>query len=393
MQQYLQLLKDIKEHGTVKPAARENMPSSLSLFGYQFRHNLAHGFPLLTTKKMFIKGVIFELLWFLKGDTNIKYLIDNGVNIWNEDSYQYYLKIFAKRTDGNVTPLTFKRFVEIIKTSPDNGSLSNWFSNDDVYYLGDCGFQYGRVWRNWQGMDLANSNELGLGIVQGVPFVVDQISNLIEGLRKNPEGRRHMVTALDPAHTHDLALFPCHSMFQFNCRPLADNERANQYYAIMQGEGDRQVGKYATEDINSFFLTDEEKQFCDSLNIPKYHLDCQLYQRSADVFLGVPFNIASYSLLTHIIAKMCNMVAGEFIHTFGDVHMYSNHENAVNEQLSRTPSNLPHLVINECPVIEWNKTTIDHLLKSIEGFELTTFEIKNYYPQSAIKAELSTGLK
>lgn len=394
MQQYLDLLKKIREEGTYKSAAREGMPGTYSLFGYQFRHDLSKGFPLLTTKKMFWKGVVIELLWFLRGDTNIKFLVDNGVNIWNEDAYNYFKKVNKEKFNAE-SEMPFEKFIEQVKKGG---------SPFDGYTWGDCGFQYGKVWRKWQ------KNELE---------TVDQIKNLISGLREHPESRRHIVTAIDPAHDNDLALYWCHAMFQFNCRPLSYIERSR--IAIEKGlylKENTSETTFSDDEENkvyvrkSFILNIEkiEKEMpsnfekvedyiisfggsdkmMDHFNIPKYYLDCQLYQRSADVFLGVPFNIASYALLTHIIADMCNMIPGKFIHTFGDVHIYENHMDAVNEQLTRTPDELPQLKImfKELHTCDW-----EAIQQVFNKANETDFQIMNYNPQSSIKAELSTGLK
>ena len=349
MKQYLNTIKAIKENGTYKPAARENMPGTQSLFGHQFRHNLADGFPLLTTKKMFWKGVIIELLWFLRGDTNIKYLIENGVNIWNEDAFQYYEKQCKKA--GCTPVLNFEEFIDFIK--------KDYFAAEQPlfaqgYKYGDCGHQYGKVWRDF------GTDSTGMNFGKGV----DQIKSLVEGLRKNPESRRHIVTAWDPTHDQDLALTWCHALFQFNCRPLTDDQK--MHYAIVN---DLHDGKKISE------------------RTPKYYLDCQLYQRSADVFLGVPFNIASYALLTEILAKMCNMIPGEFVHTFGDVHIYDNHKEAVEEQLKRKPTALPTLKLSS--EVNWDYTQENPL----KYLKLSDFVLENYTPQESIKAELSTGLK
>ena len=358
MEQYLDTLKFIKEKGTYKPAARENMPGTQSLFGHQFRHDLSTGFPLLTTKKMFWKGVVTELLWFLRGDTNIKYLVDNGCNIWNEDAYQYYVKLY-KNTGLPILDITpMDTFISKIK----EGILS--YENERVpnYVLGDCGFQYGRVWRGWEKV----INDEQPPEFDNKIYSIDQIKNVINSLKKNPESRRHIVTAIDPAHENDLALYWCHAMFQFNCRPLTLNDKANYLR-------DKGIGADYSE------------------NIPKYYLDCQLYQRSADVFLGVPFNIASYALLTHILAKICNMIPGEFIHTFGDVHIYDNHKDAVEQQLQRIPTELPTLKIKD-EGNDW--AAIGNLnFDLIEVLGVDDFIIENYNPQPPIKAELSTGLK
>lgn len=369
MKQYLDLLRTIKEKGTYKPPAREGMPGTQSLFGYQLRHNLAEGFPLLTTKKIYWKAIVLELLWFLRGDTNIKYLVDNGVNIWNEDAYNYYLKKYKEHEYPEGRQANFEGFI----TSIQVGDLGKWFKGDS-YKLGDCGYQYGKVWRKWgiwtedYGITINGKNTKGS---------IDQIKNVITSLRENPESRRHIVTAIDPAHDKDLALYWCHAMFQFNCRPLTYEERVNL-------SRKKELNLHPVQNADSIslnFLRLEQE------SIPKYYLDCQLYQRSCDVVLGVPFNIASYALLTHIIAKLCNMIPGEFIHTFGDVHIYDNHKDAVEEQLSRSPSELPTLKL---PYIICED--LGYFGETLQCLDFTDFKLENYNPQSTIKAELSTGL-
>ncbi|CAM6002680.1 unnamed protein product, partial [Sphagnum balticum] len=211
MKQYLELLQTIKDKGTYKPAARENMPGTQSLFGYQFRHDLQDGFPLLTTKKMYWKGIVVELLWFLRGDTNIKFLVDNGVNIWNEDAYQYYLKTHKRIINSLPTndpfvllcnkPISFDEFIDYVKNK-DLKDLKT-FEKFTNYSYGDCGYQYGKVWRDWQTDTNVEQN-------------VDQIRNVLNSLKNNPESRRHIITAVDPAHDTELALYWCHAMFQFN---------------------------------------------------------------------------------------------------------------------------------------------------------------------------------
>ena len=375
MKQYLGLLKEIKEKGTYKPAARPGMPGTQSLFGYQFRHNLAEGFPLLTTKKVSFKNIAVELLWFLRGDTNIKYLVDNGCNIWNSDAYNYYLKKCKEYRTPSIFP-DLKNFVENLRTDgindPDLSRVG--------YKLGDCGFQYGRVWRDWE---VADFSEFGK---PGHPLSIDQIKTLIEGLLKTPESRRHIVTAIDPAHDQDLALYWCHCLVQLNCRPLTLAERHQLYNS--------------GSNYGCYEYTEEDKKAFDEKNIPKYYLDCQLYQRSADSILGVPYNIASYALLTHILAKICNMVPGEFIHTFGDVHIYDNHKEAVEEQLTREPKQLPKLVFKDefhylCGNLNKEAVTVEEkvewLLDSLKQWDWDLFALENYDPYPAIKAELSTG--
>jgi thymidylate synthase len=384
MQPYLDLLRTIKDKGTYKPAARENMPGTYSYFGYQFRHDLSKGFPLLTTKKVYWKGIVAELLWFLRGDTNIKYLLEQGANFWNQDAYNYYkIRFLQKHPQYEQNLFTFQEFVETIKKRAEPQSD---FQNIEGYTLGDCGFQYGRVWRNWQYIEMVENLRTSRYTPAYVPTnrKIDQIKNLIHSLKNNPMGRRHLVTAIDPAHDSDLALYWCHALFQFNCRPLSDFERGRLF------------------DSRFPIQTDELKTATDfdEAGIPKYYLDCQLYQRSADVVLGVPFNIASYALLTHILAKICNMIPGEFIHTFGDVHIYENHMDAVNEQLSREPRELPELKIFErhrdhgtlpdhLEKFLLGRISIDDFLKSMTYHD---FRITNYNPHPAIDAELSTGL-
>lgn len=386
MQQYHDLLRTIKEKGTYKPAARPGMPGTTSLFGYQFRHNLSDGFPLLTTKRIHIKGVITELLWFLRGGTNIQYLIDNGVNIWNEDAYNYYHKIIIesndveansiyRKSDGVYISYNYEEFVEIIKITPKE-KLPKYKN----YTLGDCGYQYGKVWRSWSNLYQVDEHEFRYNS----DGPIDQISNLIDSLRKTPESRRHIVTAVDPAHDSDLALYWCHCLFQFNCRPLSD-EQKDQWYFEKEKRSEFEYGSMIDYDDN---------------DVPKYYLDCQLYQRSADVFLGVPYNIASYAFLTHLLAKICNMIPGDFIHTFGDVHIYDNHRDQVEEQLRRTPNPLPKLHLLERHKDHGSlpdhfekylngRYDLDDFLKALTPYD---FRIENYNPQPAIKAELSTGL-
>lgn len=393
MKQYLELLTEIKARGTRKPAARPNMPGTTSLFGYQFRHNLADGFPLLTSKKLSFKSIIIELLWFLRGDTNVKYLIENGVNIWNEDAYNYYLKNL-KELSEELVPVDFDTFIKLVL---EGGNKISVKSN---YTFGDCGFQYGRVWRNWgdpgtvmidiahipQDFDTDSIKEVMESMRStGLLFEdsaarsinamgVDQIAKVLNNLKNNPESRRHVVTAVDPANDNNLALYWCHSLFQFNCRPIGFYERCQL---------GTQMGFYP-----SFYHDEVTHDDLDERGVPKYYLDCQMYQRSADVFLGVPYNIASYSLLTHIFAKICNMVPGEYIHTFGDVHIYDNHMDQVDEQLSREPRPLPRLWFS--PDTDWSYIS-NHL--NFNELGASDFNLEGYNPHPRIKAKLSTGLK
>ena len=263
MQQYLQLVQHIIDHGTEK--TDRTGTGTKSCFGYQMRFNLAEGFPLVTTKKLHLKSIIHELLWFLKGDTNIQYLKDNGVRIWDEWA------------DAN----------------------------------GDLGPVYGKQWRSWEAPN-------------GV--VIDQISELIQQIKKTPDSRRLIVSAWNVGDLSKMALMPCHNMFQFY---VADGK-----------------------------------------------LSCQLYQRSADVFLGVPFNIASYALLTMMIAQVCDLQYGDFVHSFGDVHLYNNHMEQANLQLSRQPFPLPTMKINPA-------------VKDIFAFQYEDFTLENYECHPAIKAPVA----
>lgn len=263
MKQYLKLLDHILQNGTQK--GDRTGTGTISTFGYQMRFDLAEGFPVLTTKKLHLRSIIHELLWFLKGETNIKYLKDNGVRIWDE-------------------------------WADENGEL---------------GPVYGFQWRSWPNPDGSS---------------VDQISKVVDSIKNNPNSRRHIVSAWNPSFVDDMALPPCHTMFQFY---VADGK-----------------------------------------------LSCQLYQRSADTFLGVPFNIASYALLTLMMAQVCDLQPGEFIHSFGDVHLYNDHIEQAKLQLTRTPGPLPIMKINPD-------------VKDIFSFTGDDFELINYHAQAHIKANVS----
>ena len=265
MQQYLDLLQHILNNGVQKHDRTGT--GTISTFGYQMRFDLQKGFPLVTTKKVHTKSIIHELLWFLKGETNIAYLKENGVSIWNE------------------------------------------WANEN----GELGPVYGKQWRSWEGKD---------------GKVVDQISDLVKQIKINPDSRRLIVSAWNVTELPEMALMPCHTLFQF--------------YVAPTGRG--RIGKF-----------------------------CQLYQRSADVFLGVPFNIASYALLTLMIAQVCDLEPGEFVHTFGDVHIYNNHMEQVKLQLSRTPFPLPTMKLNPS-------------VKNIFDFKFEDFTLENYQSHPAIKA-------
>ncbi|MAM96605.1 MAG: thymidylate synthase [Gammaproteobacteria bacterium] len=261
MQEYLDLLEKVKDSG--KPKGDRTGTGTISVFGHQMRFNLEDSFPLLTTKKIHFKSVAYELLWFLKGDTNINYLKENGVSIWDE-----------------------------------------WADEN-----GDLGPVYGKQWRKWEGKN----------------NIHDQVTEVIKQIKDNPDSRRHIVSAWNVADIPSMALAPCHILFQFYV----------------------QDGK----------------------------LSCQLYQRSADIFLGVPFNIASYSLLTHMIANICDLKVGEFVHTLGDAHLYTNHLEQAEEQLSRKPLDPPQIIVKG--------------KESIDDYEFEDFEIVNYQFHPHIPAKVA----
>ena len=263
MQQYLDLMRHVRENGTLK--ADRTGTGTYSVFGHQMRFDLSAGFPLVTTKKVFLKGIIHELLWFLAGSTNISYLTDHNVHIWDEWADEH----------------------------------------------GELGPVYGSQWRSWPGPDGGT---------------IDQIEALVEGIRTNPDSRRHIVSAWNVAEVNHIALPPCHTLFQFY---VADGK-----------------------------------------------LSCQLYQRSADIFLGVPFNIASYALLTMMIAQVCDLALGDFVHTMGDAHLYTNHLEQTDLQLSRSPLPLPQMRLNPD-------------VKDIFGFVYEDFELTGYECHGAIKAPIA----
>ena len=263
MQQYLDLMRHVRENGTLK--ADRTGTGTYSVFGHQMRFDLSAGFPLVTTKKVFLKGIIHELLWFLAGSTNISYLTDHNVHIWDEWADEH----------------------------------------------GELGPVYGSQWRSWPGPDGGT---------------IDQIEAVVEGIRTNPDSRRHIVSAWNVAEVNHMALPPCHTLFQFY---VADGK-----------------------------------------------LSCQLYQRSADIFLGVPFNIASYALLTMMIAQVCDLALGDFVHTMGDAHLYTNHLEQTDLQLSRSPLPLPQMSLNPD-------------VKDIFGFVYADFELTGYECHGAIKAPIA----
>lgn len=361
MKQYLDLLQNILDNGVEKESGRANMPNTFGISHGVIRMDLDKGFPLLTTKKMYLKGIIHELLWFLRGETNIKYLVDNNVNIWNGDAYRWYLKKYHERAgwSGDFPAgeeLSMEGFIDLIKNPRcnDKPELPYWTENTgERYTLGDLGKVYGHQWRNQNG--------------------VDQIKEVLDGLKSNPYSRYHIIDAWNKADFKDMALPPCHLLYQFIVRPLSVEDRWDLFQKVEWNEP-----------LNQKSADDKElHRICDEHNIPKFYLDLNMYQRSCDTFLGVPFNIASMSLLLHIFAKASNMVPGVSTWIGGDTHLYVDHIPVVREQLSREPYTLPELKINK-----ELKTLGDVLELTIDDFQL------NFYThQGVLKGELFTGLK
>ena len=312
MDQYLQLCKHILDTGVDKEDRTGT--GTRSVFGYQMRFDLQKGFPLLTTKRTYFKLIRSELLWFLKGDTNVKTLIADKNYIWNEWAFDKWIKSEdydgPDMTDFGLRAAKDEEFAAVYAKEMERFNTLILEDEAFAFKYGDLGPVYGKQWRSWP----TNSGD-----------TIDQILNVIEMIKKNPDSRRLIVSAWNPAEVEYMALPPCHTMFQF-------------YVAN---------GK----------------------------LSCQLYQRSADVFLGVPFNIASYALLTHLIAKECGLDVGEFVHTLGDAHIYANHFDQVKEQLQRQPKALPKLVIEEG--------------KSIFGMTIDDIKAEGYDPHPPIKAPIA----
>ena len=306
--QYIDLLNAINEYGVVKEDRTGT--GTRSIFGYTIRHNMQEGFPLLTTKKMSWKSIVTELLWFLRGDTNIKYLVDNGCNIWNGDAYKAYEKWhdnMAKTTPFEVPKkFTEEELVQAIK-------LDDWHSKQ----FGDLGPIYGKQWRRWDRKTTREEKIINPGVYN---IVIDQISNLINDLKNNPDSRRLMVTAWNPGELDQMVLPPCHYGFQVYTRELSLEERTQ--YKKKRDSIARTFAPYT-------------HQMLDGSNIPTRAISLMWNQRSADTFLGLPFNIASYGLLLTMIADEVNMMPDQLIGNLGDVHLYLNHEAAVEEQIGR----------------------------------------------------------
>ena len=360
--QYFHLLEDILEQG-VKKTDRTGT-GTISLFGRQIRHNMKDGFPLLTTKKMAFKTMVTELLWFLKGDTNIKYLVDNNCHIWNGDAYKFFKNSFPIKKsnppkdyineDGKL--LTQEEFINKIKT--DDEFAKQW---------GELGPIYGKQWRRWE--SYKNYDVTRYQVKQ-----IDQIANLINDLKTNPDSRRLMVNAWNVGELDQMVLPPCHYGFQVYTRELSYDQRFEIFILKNERKFDWTPDKRITSEV------------LDELNIPTRAISLMWNQRSVDTFLGLPFNIASYGLLLEIIAKAVNMIPDELIGNLGDVHLYSNHIEQAKEQLTRKRYKLPTL--RHLKTDEFYKSLGDDL-SLITHLDNTDFVIENYQSHPAIKAPLS----
>ena len=364
--EYLKLLNDIIANGVEKQDRTGT--GTLSVFGRQIRHKMSNGFPLLTTKKMPFRLIATELLWFLRGDTNIKYLLDNGCNIWTGDAFGNYLRTYK----GNFV-MDEEEFVNAIKNAPEFAER-----------YGDLGPVYGKQWRRWKGKLVDKSEELDAHTAW-IPEQIDQIANLINDLKTNPDSRRLMVNAWNVGELDQMVLPPCHYGFQVYTRELSWEE---QVQWVMKNTDVEWENLYIVEEIAKD-------------TTPKRAISLMWNQRSVDTFLGLPFNIASYGLLLEIIAKAVNMVPDELIGNLGDTHLYLNHIKQAKEQLTREPYSLPTLNINT----EWWPTEsrecgigpID-AVAVFNGFSNESFckclleediQLSNYESHPHIKAPLS----
>jgi thymidylate synthase len=354
--QYQQLLQDIIDFGVEKKDRTGT--GTKSIFGYTIRHKMSDGFPLLTTKKMAWKTMVTELLWFLRGDTNIKYLVDNNCHIWDGDAYKRYADSHTTFKDGfaMVTPMAHSResFIEAIKTDDDFAEI--W---------GELGPIYGAQWRNW-------GSEIPFGeAISSLDIGVDQIANLINDLKTNPDSRRLMVSAWNVSELDEMVLPPCHYGFQVYTRELSDEERLNW----MKNNKSNVV--LPMRDFNVEFSMDE---WFRPYGVPKRAISLMWNQRSVDTFLGLPFNIASYGLLLTILAKEVNMVPDQLIGNLGDTHIYLNHIEQAKEQIGREPFELPKLGM------DYREGEYD---KNLTDFVPDDFYLIDYQSHPAIKAPLS----
>jgi len=353
--QYQDLLQHILDNGVEKKDRTGT--GTLSVFGYQIRHNMKDGFPLLTTKKMAWKTMVTELLWFLRGDTNIKYLVDNNCHIWDGDCYKAYEK---QQTNYFIPIYSQEKFIDKIKT--DDEFAKKW---------GELGPVYGKQWRNWKssknGITLYPNGSMGEPQKTSIISTIDQIANLINDLKTNPDSRRLMVNAWNVGELDQMVLPPCHYGFQVYTRELTYKERYKIWFANNYETGMEYNDIIVPDFDNSYYVP-----------TPSRKISLMWNQRSVDTFLGLPFNIASYGLLLEIIAKEVNMVPDELIGNLGDVHLYLNHIEQAKEQISRTPYELPTL-------------RLPHYTLGIWDYEISDIvdELINYQSHPTIKAPLS----
>jgi len=371
---YTALLEEILEYGTKKQTRNGEV---LSLFGRQIRHRMNEGFPLLTTKKMPFKTITTELLWFLRGETNIKYLVDNNCHIWDGDAYKNYCYQQSQRF---IQGCTYQEFIEKIKT--DDEFAKKW---------GELGPIYGKQWRRWKGKLVDKSKEFDAHTAW-VPEQIDQIANLINDLKTNPDSRRLMVNAWNVGELDQMVLPPCHYGFQVYTRELSLEERLELAFKSIENTH----GNSAALIWQLSCQGKKKKEILEALknsprNIPTRAISLMWNQRSVDTFLGLPFNIASYGLLLEIIAKEVNMVPDELIGNLGDTHLYLNHIDQAKEQIGREPYPLPKLLCLD----EYHYLTDEELvgvipfIEKIKEFRPDFFTMGNYQSHPTIKAPLS----
>ena len=377
--QYQQLLQDVIDNGVSK--TDRTGTGTISVFGRQMRHKMSEGFPLLTTKKMAWKSIVTELLWFLRGDTNIKYLVDNGCHIWDGDAFKNWKSkgrdFWEEQVDGmftsdlgidTVDKISKEWFINKIKT--DFEFSQKW---------GELGPIYGAQWRHWNVLNWT-ATEIEDPMVKGNPMLkwhlggVDQIHNLMTDIKVNPDSRRLMVSAWNVGELQHMTLPPCHYGFQVYTRELSYDQRFEIFILKNERKFDWTPDKRITSDI------------LDELNIPTRAISLMWNQRSVDTFLGLPFNIASYGLLLEIIAKEVNMVPDELIGNLGDVHLYSNHIEQAKEQISREPFDLPKFTI---PFKYADSIGFFDFHQQLFYWIPEDFKIENYQSHPAIKAPLS----
>jgi thymidylate synthase len=356
MKAYIKLLKKILKKGVEKESGRANMPNTWGIEYGKITMNMKNGFPLLTTKKMFWRGIVHELLWFLRGETNIRYLVDNKVNIWNGDAYRWYLKWWDEsghKWEELKKYETEEEFIEAVKSDDAASQYPYPWGDRDDYMIGDLGKVYGHQWRDQNG--------------------VDQVQEVIDGLKNNPYSRYHIIDGWNKADFKDMALPPCHLLYHFIVKPLSAEKRWELFQDFDWNEP-LEMKNDSDEEIH---------RICDKHGVPKFHLNLIMYQRSCDTFLGVPFNIASMSLLLMIIADVSNMIPGKATWVGGDIHLYMDHLPVVKEQIDRAPRYLPEMIIKK-----ELKT-----LEDITALSIDDFRLLNYMPHDKLKGELFTGNK